>query len=216
MDVQTMFDIFTAYGFESDDVLTDQRKLEALNETYWDACSREDWPFLQTSLTLTYAGGSPIAANNPTDINSLMLAIRSSDGRRLEPWRVQDFYQTYGSQLTLAGSPSCYYFEQAVLNVYPVPSASDTVLIKYVKIPAALQQTTLEAAVIVPPKFHRSVLVMGTLSRLALAQDDVDMSGAYERLYEKALSLMVEDVLSEQSDRTDFIHVNDPDNWDYS
>jgi hypothetical protein len=216
MDVSTMFSIFTAYGFESDDVLTDDRKLEALNETYWDANSREAWPFLQATATYTFAGGVGTPVTPATDINTVEAIYRTSDGKRLEPWRRDDFFQTYASQLTLAGSPSLYYFEAGALNFYPQPSSSDSVVVKYSKIPPALTLTTLEAAVVFPPKYHRSILVMGTLSRLALAQDDVDMSNAYERLYEKALALAVGDLLDEQSDRSEFIHVNDPDNWDYS
>ncbi len=216
MDVQTMFDIFTAYGFESDDVLTDTRKLEALNETYWDASGREMWPFLEATASYTFAGGSATPVTPVTDISTVEAIYRTTDGKRLEPWRRDDFFQTYAANLTQAGSPSLYYFEAAALKFYPVPNASDAVVVKYTRVPPALQQTTLEAAVVFPPKFHRSVLVMGTLSRLALAQDDVDMSNAYERLYEKALAFMVADQLDQQSDRTDFIHVNDPDNWDYS
>jgi hypothetical protein len=216
MDVQKMFDIFTAYGFESDDVLTDERKLEALNETYWDASGREDWPFLEATATYTFAGGSATPITPATDIDIVEAIYRTSDGKRIEPWRRDDFFQTYASNLTQNGSPSLYYFEGGALNFYPLPTSSDVVVVKYHKIPPALLQTTLEASVLFPPKFHRSVLVMGALSRLALAQDDVDMSNAYERLYEKALAFMVADQLDQQSDRPDFIHVNDPDNWDYS
>jgi hypothetical protein len=216
MDVPTMFNIFTAYGFETDDVLTDDRKLEALNEIYWDANSREAWPFLEASATYTFAGGSATPVTPATDINSVEAIYRTSDGQRLEPWRRDDFFNNYASALTRAGSPSIYYFEAGALNFYPLPASTDSVVVKYSKVPPALTLTTLEASIVFPPKFHRSVLVMGALSKLALAQDDVDMAQAYERLYEKALSLMVEDQLSQQTDRTDFIHVNDPDNWDYS
>lgn len=216
MNVSTMFDIFTAYGFETDDVLTDDRKLEALNETYWDANSREAWPFLEATATYAFAGSSSTPVTPATDISSVEAIYRTSDGQRLEPWRRDDFFNVYASQLTQAGKPAIYYFEAGALNFYPLPSSSDVVVVKYSKIPPALQMTSLEASIVFPPKYHRSVLVMGTLARLALAQDDVDMSNAYERLYEKALAGMVQDQLAQQSDRTDFIHVNDPDNWDYS
>ena len=57
MDVATMFNVFESYGFETDDEMTDDRKMEALNETYWDAASRNEWPFLMKSATLSFAGG---------------------------------------------------------------------------------------------------------------------------------------------------------------
>lgn len=216
MDVPTMYTTFVAFGFETDDTMTAAVQLDALNETYWDICSREPWPFLEKSATLTYSGSSGIATNNPTDLNQALLAVRTADGQRLEPWRLDDFYQTYGSALTTVGSPMLYFFEAGVLNVYPVPNTTDTVLIKYLKTPAALTQTSVETDIIIPPKWHRQALVLGTLSRLAMIQDDTDMAAAYGNLYEKALANMVADLFDQQSDRPDFIHVNDPDNWDYS
>jgi len=88
--------------------------------------------------------------------------------------------------------------------------------VKYIQIPAELTLTSIEADIKFPKRYHRSVIVMGTLSRLAVMQDDAELGASYERLYEKALATMVDDVFHQQSQRPDFIHVNDPDNWDYS
>jgi hypothetical protein len=216
MDVATMMDIFVSYGFESDDEMTDDRKLEALNETYWDACGRETWPFLVKTMALTFGGSSGVPTNDPADINQVMQVYRTADGVKLEPWRADDFYDEFASQLTRQQSPLLYFFEGDQLTVYPRPSASETVTVKYLQTPAELTELSVEADIAVPKRFHRSVLVVGTLSKLAVMQDDVDMGNAYERLYEKALAFMIGDVMQQQSDRTDFIHVNDPDNWDYS
>lgn len=216
MDVPTLMDFFVSYGFDTDDEMTDQRKLEALNETYWDACARESWPFLEATVTLTFSGSSGVPTNDPGDIGLVTAAIRVADGKVLEPWRTDDFYQTYGSVLTSPGQPLLYFIEADQVKAYPVPSASDQVLLKYVKVPAALTLTSVESDIKFPPRYHRSVLGLGTLSRLAVMQDDLDMGAGYERLYEKALALAAGDLLKQQSDRTDFIHVNDLDNWDYS
>ena len=134
----------------------------------------------------------------------------------MQPWRQDDFIEAYGSVLADPGSPMLYYFEGETLNFYPIPTSGDSVLIKYVKVPAELTLTSPESDIAFPKRYHRSVLVMGTLTRLAVMQDDLDLSNGYERLYEKALALMVEDVFKQQSQRSDFIHINDPDNWDYS
>jgi hypothetical protein len=215
MDVPTMFDIFVSYGFETDDELTDDRKLEALNETYWDACGREEWPFLAASVSLTFSGSSGIPTNDPGDIGQVVTANRVVGGT-LEPWRYDDFYEYYGSQLTMAGSPVLYYFEGDTINFYPVPGTADGVLLKYIRKPDELTLTSIESDIKFPKQYHRSVLVMGTLSKLAVMQDDTDLGAAYERLYEKALATMVGNVFKQQSQRTEFIHVNDPDNWEYS
>lgn len=216
MDVATMFDIFVSYGFETDDELTDDRKLEALNETYWDACERNDWPFLESSATLTFSGSSGTPTNDPGDIGTVMTAQRGPDGSTLEPWRTDDFSESFGSQLTKTGSPLLYYFEGGQIRVYPLPSASETVHVKYLSIADELTLTSAESDIKFPKRYHRSVLVMGTLSKLAVMQDDTDLGASYERLYEKALAMMVESNFKQQSQRPDFIHVNDPDNWDYS
>jgi proline racemase len=129
---------------------------------------------------------------------------------------MDDFYEYYASDLTKAGSPLLYYFESGQFKAYPIPSASDSVLVKYVKVPTELIATSVESAINWPKRYHRSVLGIGTLSRLAVMQDDAELGASYERLYEKALATMVDDVFHQQSQRPDFIHVNDPDNWDYS
>lgn len=216
MDVPTMLDIFESYGFETDDELTEDRKVEALNETYWDAASRNEWPFLEASAVLTFDGTSGVPTNDPGDIGQVITASRVSDGVVMEPWRMDDFYEYYASALTKQGGPLLYFFEAGQLNAYPVPSATDSLLVKYIRVPDELTATSVEADIKWPKRYHRGVLVMGTLSRLAVMQDDTDLGAAYERLFEKALGTMVEEVFKQQSQRSDYIHVNDPDNWDYS
>lgn len=216
MDVPTILDVFVGYGFETDDELTDARKLEALNETYWDACAREAWPFLEKSFDLTYGGSSGVASNDPADYNSVSAVFRVSDGWVLQPWRTDDFYQRFGDALTQTGSPQLYFFEGGTLHVYPTPATTDTVRIKYVKVPAELIATSAEADIVLPKRYHRSVLVMGTLAKLAMFQDDPEMAAQYDALYQRALAQMVEDQLKQQTDRPDYIHVSDWDNFDYS
>ena len=215
MDVPTMLDVFESYGFETDDELTVDRKVEALNETYWDTCDRNDWTFLESSVTLTFDGSSGVPTNDPGNIGQVMTATRT-DGSVIEPWRLDDFQESFASQLTKAGSPLLYYFEGDQFKAYPIPSASDTITVKYISVADELTATSPESDIRVPKRYHRSVLVMGTLSKLAVMQDDTELGQAYERLYEKALAGMVDSVMKQQSQRPDFIHVNDPDNWDYS
>lgn len=215
MDVTTMFDIFTAFGFESDDEMTDTQKLEALNSVYHDVLARENWPFLQASVSLTFDGTGMTPTNDPGDINAVLLAVRN-DGWQLDPWRLDDFYQTYASQLTTVNQPFIYFFEAGQIKCFPVPNSTDTVLVKYQRVAPDLDLTTASGQILLPSRYHRSVLVMGTLAQLALMQDDTEMMAAYQGAAERAILNMTDDLLREQFDRTDFIHVNDPDNWDYS
>jgi len=215
VDVPTILDVIEAHGFDStDDVITDDRKVEALNEAYWDICSRDPWPFLERSIDLTFDGTTGIPTNWPSDVKAPTKVMRDSDGARMEPFRLDDFLDRYGDNLTLQASPILYYREAGQLAVYPIPSASETVTMKYVRVPAALTATSLETDIVLPARFHRGALVNGALYRLYLMQDDTELSAGFERLYEKAISLMRDDLWREQYERPQFIHVNDPDNWD--
>lgn len=220
MDVATMLSIFVSYGFESDDEMTDARKVEALNETYWDACSRESWPFLEVQDTLTISATTGLMTpTNGKSIGTVQAIWFSTNPRVLAPIRLDDLNQQFPNWRTAnaGGTPFYYYFLADQLYLAPIPATAPTDgNIAFLQTPAELTALSVEADILIPKRFHRSVLAVGTLSRLALMQDDVDMSNAYERLYEKALALMVDDVFNRQSDRPDYIHVNDQDNWDYS
>jgi hypothetical protein len=216
MDVATIFDNFISYGFETDDELTDARKLEALNEAYWDACSRKPWPFLEASATVTYTGNGDVTGiSPPTDVGTVQTVVRN-DGAILEPWRRDDFLESFGAQLTLPGMPALYYTEAEQIKVYPVPSSGDSITVQYIKVPPALAQADVEATILIPPRYHRSVLVKGALIELAILQDDPDTAQVYKAEFEEAIVRMADDLFPQQTQRPQFIHMNDPDNYDYS
>lgn len=208
-----MLDIIDAHGLDGIDV---DRQVEAINETHWDVCGRQPWPFLEQSIDLTWDGTGPIPANWPDDFGAAMVLIRDSDGRKLQPTRLDDFLENYGANLASIDSPYLYYFEANQLKVYPVPGNGVTALMKYIRVPAELTETSVSADVLLPARYHRSVLVNGAISKLSLMDDDIDISNAFERLMEKYIAQMTDDLWASQYDRPDFIHVNDPDNWDYS
>lgn len=217
MDVPTLLDLFVSYGFETDDEMTDARKLEALNETYWDACSREGWPFLEMKEGFAVDGAGLITPASGTEVASVQAVWFSTSGRVLRPIRLDDLNQSNPTWASLSDNPVYYYFIRDHIYVAPIPAADPgDGQITYLQKPAELAALGTEADIIIPKQYHRSVLAMGTLSRLAMMQDDPDMAAAYERLYEKALVQMASDLLVRQTDQPDYIHVNDPDNWDYS
>jgi hypothetical protein len=218
MDVTTMMDVFVSYGFETDDEMTDDRKIEALNETYWDVCGREDWPFLEAyeNFTIDPTTGA-ITLPSGNDLGAVQAIWFSTSGRVLSPKRFDDLNQDSPQWRATPGTPVFYYFLADDLFVAPIPTADPgDGYITYLRVPAELTSTSVTANILLPKRYHRSVLVVGTLAKLAVMQDDVDMGNAYERLYEKAIALMQDDLFKQQTDRPDYIHVNDPDNWDYS
>ena len=217
MDVSALMEMFVSYGFESDDEMTDEQKLLALNETYWDVCSREPWPWLETAYSFSFDGGDPSPNNPMTDLGAITKVWRSADGAVLSPVRFDDFIEAYGSNLVVDDAPSYYYIQSSnTVQFYPRPRSSDLVNCQYLRVPAELTELSVEADIVLPKRWHRGVLGIGTLARLALMQDDVDMSNAYERLYEKSMAMMVGVEFKKQYDRPEYIHAYDADNWDYS
>lgn len=218
MDVPTMMDIFVSYGYETDDEMTDQRKLEALNETYWEICSREDWPFLEVKDTLTVGTDGLLTATGGAEIGSVSAIWDNVSTRVLQPIRLDDLFQRQPDWASTPGDPLFYYFVGDSLYLAPVPSntSSLSMNIQFQRIPAELTALSTEGDILIPKRYHRNVLVIGTLSKLAIMQDDPDTASNFERLFEKALQLMVGDIFNRQTDRPDFIHVYDVDNYDYS
>lgn len=215
MDVPTILDNLISYGYETDDELTDARKLEAINEVYWDVCSREAWPFLEASVSLTFDGTLNTASNDPQDIGVVETAVRG-DGGLLEPWRRDDFLENFGSALTNTAPPALFYFEANVVKFWPIPTSADTVTVQYIRIPLALTATSSEGEIAIPPRWHRHVLLKGVLVEMAILQDDPDTAQVYKAEYEEAIQRMVNDLVPQQTMRPEYIHVSDPDNYDYS
>ena len=226
MDVPTLLDFTTAYGFETDDELTDDRKVEAINEAYNDICTREAWPFLEgrdSNASIVSATGGVLTLSNTDTIRTVKAIYVGTSGgavrRTLEPQLLEDIFDSAAidaSILDTQGDPQWYYFLDETIYCAPPPAADVTgVNVFYLKSVNTLTATSAEAEILIPPRWHRSVLGIGTLMRLAMMQDDVDMANAYERVYEKALAYMVDAVFDRQNQRTQYIHVNDPDNWDY-
>lgn len=215
MDVPTILDNFVSYGFETDDELTDDRKLEAINEAYWDACSREAWPFLETTVSVTYAGdGVDVSGNAPDDIGSVTTVVRN-DGAIMTPWRREDFLENFGNVLTQSGSPGLFYIEAGIIKVWPIPTSADSITVQYQRVPPALTLVSPEADIVIPARWHRKVILMGALVELALLQDDPDTAQVYKSQYEEGIERMAADLFPQQTMRPDFIHVNDPDNYNY-
>lgn len=218
MDVATIMDALVSYGFETDDELTDDRKLEALNEVYWDACSREAWPFLEAWSGVTIAADGLLQTNPVEEVASVQAIWFNNSGRVLQPIRLDDLNQRWPTWASDGNKdPVYYYFLADNIYVAPVP-ASDPGdgNIAFCKIPPELTALSLEADIVLPKRFHRSVLVIGTLAKLAMLQDDPEMGQQYDALYERQLAKMVDDVFKQQTDRPEYIHVNDWDNYDYS
>lgn len=191
------------------------RKVEKLQSTIWDIERRKPWPQLETPLLLNYAGSSATASNAPTDFRAALRARDMVTGRRLTAMRLDDMDDYMGTNTTEAGDPLFYYFEGGQLKVWPLPPASTArVNLRYIKRSAKITDTSTESAYWIPPDHHETIL-FGTLMRLYDMEDDVELGQRMQVLYEKGIEDMVTALFTQQYDLTDYVHVFDPDDWDF-
>jgi hypothetical protein len=206
MDVQEMFDEFTAHGFED---VEDARKLAVLNETYQDFCARMPWPFLERVRELTFNGVSGVSSNMPTDFRAALKLM--GPNYRWVPMRDDDVLE----RRTSTGMRYVYHFRAGALTVDPTPTSDQVATLLYIMYPEDLTDDSLEAEIVVPPRYHRSVLVNGSLYKLYALEDDTDLSATFERLYEKAIERGKNDLWRQQYDAPDYIHQTDWEDYDY-
>lgn len=201
MDVSEMISFLNDSGFTD---TTTTRKVAAINDALYDAASRQTWPHLLTTITLTFDGTSAVPTNLPSNLGTVYRAIALPNNYVLTPVRLDDI-DGRGVDLTQVGPPQEYYFTGSSLNFWPVPTSDVTVRLRYYKIPAAVTDTTLSAAIDWPYNHHQA-LVLGAVYRLYDIEDDPENSVRAEQHFEKRLADMIGDQIPQQVDRDEYIH----------
>ena len=181
------------------------RKLALINDTVWDICSREPWPFLEDTRTLTFSGSSTTSATDLSDLRAVLSLVRS-DGTPLQPRRLDEMEKSYGTDLTTAtGTVTDYYFVGDELHFYPIPGAAETVRARILKHHPELTDASVEADILIPLRHHR-LIVLGTLFKLYDLEDDFDLSARFQGEFENRLLTMRGEVWSKQYDRPDRLY----------
>lgn len=211
MDVADVISELDDHGFTDS---TSARKVAVINDTYWDVAGREPWPFLEKTVSLTFAGGSATASNLPTDFHSIVSA--DSGNIRLRAIDYEEYQERFGqtAYASLAGTPRFFYFVAGTPSFYPIPASTDTVRILYIQTPPALTALSLEAAIFVPKQYHRGLLVNGALYKLYAMEDDTDLAAGFQGWFEQTLQRMREFVWRRQyQDPTIIKSVDFEDTW---
>lgn len=192
------------HGFDD---LTDSRLLSFLNDTYYEFCALEVWPFLETSsTTLTTTVGAKLLTT-PTDLRAVLGIINTQTGNVLSPDRRETLIKRFAQTLTTRGEPGFYYPIGQTINLMRVPDQAYPLLFDYVKRPAALT-TVITGGVDSTPIFpadHHRVLVLGALSRANAMEDDPDTAAFYDQLYQGKVQKIRNDLWGWQYDRPDRI-----------
>ena len=213
MTLDDMYTEMELYGFDD---LEDAQKLILLNESYFDIVTREPWPFLEALSTIVVPSGQSQITNNtlvvpnPTNVNSVLSFIDTSNNIVMTPERVDVIEKSYFLSLDTNVS-SVYYFLGDELMVYPASSGS-TYRLLYTKTPVAA--TTTSDTFYIPSR-HHSIIVYGALVKAFLVNDDPQAT-VFQNLFEARYQQMRSDLWMNQYDRTDRVFVTtDSMDWSY-
>lgn len=199
------------HGFADTDSDT---KVRMLQDSIWEIEGLRPWPFLETRIDLTFDGTSGLATNFPANFRTALSLKDLDSGVVLSPAHVQDVEIASGISLDVSGTPWVYYSEADQLRLFPQPMDGASVRMRYIRFSDPIEAETLEAAVSVPLRHHR-VIVLGALMRLYNMEDDAELGQVFQAQYEARIERMVDDLFRKQLDRPEHVRVTDPDSWDY-
>lgn len=211
MTVDDILSEINDHGFE--DTLS-TRKVQAINFAIKNIAQRKPWPFLEKVMTLTFDGTNPYPSNAPSDLRAVKKILDTSTGQRVRYKRTDDLEEQYGAHLLDSGTPYYYYFEGTQLRFYQVPTASQTLRLRYIRTAPDVAAGGAESTIVIPAPYHEAI-VFRALMRLYDLEDDPELSQRFEAHYENAIAQMTESLITQQLDEPDFIHVVDDDDWDY-
>lgn len=203
MDMAAIMEELADHGFND---TSEQRKLDVINDTYFDVCSREAWPFLEKQINLSFTGNDT-ASNFPADFSKLISLVEPTTGSVIKPTRLDDFANNF-TLVTDTGAALRYYFLGNSLRINPKPPSGSTLVLNYTANPEPLVPASDESDILIPPRHHR-VLSLGSLVKLYLMEDDPELAQAFQAQFEARIQTMRAD-LWQRDFAPDFIHETDP------
>jgi hypothetical protein len=210
VDVSEMFALLNDHGFE--DTLS-VRKLDAINDTVADICSREPWPFLEKTISLTFDGSNAKPTNFPADFSKEIVLTNPSTGGSI-PWeRVETVRRRFGQNMSNVNTPQVFYFRKGDLLFWPIPPTGTAIDLEYVCFHPEVSESSLEADFLIPARHHRAIM-LGALVKLYAMEDDPEQATFFKNLYDERIEQMREDLSRRQYDRPDRIFVVDEDDYD--
>jgi len=211
MDVATMITDLGDHGFTDTGAPT---KVRVLQDTIWEIEGMRPWPFLETSIDLTFDGTSGLATNWPVQFRAGLKLTNTETGGQLQPIRLDEVDEATGTGIATVGTPRAYYPEAEQLKLWPIPPSGTVVRMRYIRWSPAISSGSAESAILLPVRHHR-VIVLGALIRLYDMEDDPELASRFQGHYEARLEAIVQDLFRKQFDRPEVIHVEDQDSWDY-
>lgn len=179
---------FQARGFDFDSAA----RVDAwINRAYMELAEEEEWPWLYT----TTSGAAPLAVS---DVRMIESVIDTTTGVKLVPLDRRHLTDI-SNDLAITGSPTFYYFSaESTIDVYP--AATDTLAVRYWKVPAELSADG--DTPLLPSRFHQ-LLVDGALVFGYYDTDNFEAALQCRDLFESGKARMRESLMVRQADRPD-------------
>jgi hypothetical protein len=190
-----------ARGF---DYLSNARLDAYINRAYLDLADSEDWPWLEA----TTSGTAPLTIS---DLRTIESVRNSTQSYRLAPLDRRNIMHS-DDDLATTGTPSYYYLTTGTtVAVYPA-NTSDTIAVRYWKVPTELSVDSDTPAV--PTRYHQ-LLVDGAVVYAYVDSDNFQSANEVLTLVETQKARMREALLVGQHDAPDdYIHVlADSEDW---
>lgn len=193
-DFSTLLADFFDGGFQhyNDDGAGLSRAKRWMNAAYKrDVVSYALWPFREA----TEVGAAPFTIN---DLGPVATVIDTTRSVKLHPKDRRTLADAY-PDLTTAGSPSYYYFENGVIRTYP---AGGTLRVRYWSVPNDLVDD--DDLPIVPPGY-RELIVFGALWRAHMWSQNFEEATAFKQAQADGLAAMESDLLHAQYDEPELV-----------
>jgi hypothetical protein len=158
-----------------------------VNEAMHELCEEADWPFLE----LTTSGAAPLSI---TDLRKILSVYNSTKALPLQWVPRHHLVATYGD-LQTAGTPRFYYIDANTVRVYP--TATDTLAVRYVRVPADLSADSDTPLV---PARYRNLIVDGAVCRALYDANQFEQAAAVEQHRQRQLAWMKRAELREAGD----------------
>jgi len=152
--------------------------LQFINDTNREICNRYQWDFMQsvTSFTTTASDDSYTLASVASDLQKLV-SLRITDPADAEIWLQPLTASEFDRKIADAtseteGTPEYYYLWDDTLYLFPIPDATYTISVRYVKVPTTLESSDQPD---IPEEFQE-VVMLGTLYRAMQTNDNFDQA----------------------------------------
>lgn len=195
MDVTTLTArLKTRFRDPSEDVITSTEWLSYLNDAYRDViAAHPDWPFLEQRNSAFTATAAARTTTLPTDCFRVRAVYNATDQLAMNQIDGLDMvFRLYPSQAE-PGPPVHFRLRNNLIEWYPLPEVSTTIVLDYIATPVMLSAGADEP--VFPEQYHH-LLVEHALARAYEDDGNVQQAAVHNERFATGLSGMMADLLS--------------------